>query len=368
MKILQVCSADEMGGGEVHVADLVRALASRGHTIHLAVRPDSPLREPLSGVLAEWHEMPLRNSLDVQSARAMTEVIKAHEIDIVHAHVGRDYLVAALACRQAAAAKLVLTRHHYLPLNRSAIYRWLLGDVAAVIAVSDSVRESVLERLQLPPGRVRTIPNWIDPARFQHIERDGARAMFGLRGNIVVACIGQLAEAKGQEEFVRAAARVAQMRPDVEFVLAGEESAAGKPFTAQLARIAESVGLAAKLKFLGHVQNIPDLLAAVDVVVVPSWDEGFSLVTIEALAARRAVLGSNVGGIAGIIRDNQNGLLCAPRDVHALTDKLLWLVSDPPLRERLAVQGQRDVYSRFGREQVIDQIEALYLDVLGRAP
>jgi glycosyltransferase involved in cell wall biosynthesis len=88
-------------------------------------------------------------------------------------------------------------------------------------------------------------------------------------------------------------------------------------------------------------------------------------VTIEAMAARRAVLASNVGGIAGIIKDNVTGLMFPPRDVHALTDKLLWLVSDAPLRERLSVQGQRDVYTRFGREQIIDQIEALYMEVIG---
>jgi glycosyltransferase involved in cell wall biosynthesis len=99
---------------------------------------------------------------------------------------------------------------------------------------------------------------------------------------------------------------------------------------------------------------------------VPSWDEGFSLVTIEAMAAKRAVLASNVGGITGIIKDNNTGLLFTPRDVHSLTDKLLWLVSDAPLRERLSVQAQRDVYSRFGRNQIIDQIELLYQDVIGR--
>jgi glycosyltransferase involved in cell wall biosynthesis len=119
------------------------------------------------------------------------------------------------------------------------------------------------------------------------------------------------------------------------------------------------------MKFMGHVRHIPELLASVDIVVVPSWDEGFSLVTIEALAARRAVLASNVGGIAGIIKDNVTGLLFPPRDVNALTDKMLYLVSDAPLRERLAAQGQRDVYVRFGREQIIDRIESLYLNVLG---
>jgi glycosyltransferase involved in cell wall biosynthesis len=364
MKILQVCSASEMGGGEVHVADLVRGLANRGHAVYLAVRPESPLRAPLAGVIASWHELPLRNSLDVQSARAIAQLIVEHRIDIVHAHMGRDYLVAALACKQATSAKLILTRHHYLPLKRGALYRWMLSDVAAIIAVSDSVRDSVLERLRLPADRVRTLPNWIDPDRFKPSDRDAARAIYRIRSNIVVACIGQIVKAKGQEEFVRAAASLARIRSDVEFLIAGDEHDDEKPFTRYLTELAESLGLGERLRFVGHVRNIPELLAAVDVVVVPSWDEGFSLVTIEAMAARRAVLASNAGGITGIIKDNVTGLMFPPRDVHALTDKLLWLVSDAPLRERLSSQSQREVYTRFGREQIIDQIEALYLGVV----
>lgn len=364
MKILQVCSASDMGGGEVHVADLVRSLASRGHAIYLAVRPDSPLRTPLAGVIASWHEMPLRNSLDLQSAREIAHLVRENKIEIVHAHMGRDYFVAALACKQADDVKLVLTRHHYLPLKRGALYRWMLRDVAAIIAVSDSVRESVIERLQLPPERVRMLPNWINPNLFKPADRDAARAMFRVRANIVVACLGQITQAKGQEEFVRAAASLARIRTDVEFLIAGEEQGDAKSFTQHLTTLARSLGLNEKLRFLGRVSHVPELLAAVDVVVVPSWDEGFSLVTIEAMAARRAVLASNVGGIAGIIKDNVTGLMFPPRDVHALTDKLLWLVSDAPLRERLSVQGQKDVYTRFGRDQIIDEIEALYREVL----
>ncbi|HWC76303.1 MAG TPA: glycosyltransferase family 4 protein [Blastocatellia bacterium] len=366
MKILQVCSASEMGGGEVHVADLVRALAERGHAVYLAVRPNSPLREPLAGVIASWHEMPLRNSLDVQSARAIAELIKQHGIEIVHAHVGRDYLVAALAVRHVPWVKLVLTRHHYLPLKRNAVHRWMLGGVSAVIAVSESVRQSVIERLELPPERVHTIPNWVDPVRFQLIERDAARALFRLRGSLVVACVGQITPAKGQEEFIRAAGRIVNMRSDTEFVLAGEESESNGDFTSQLTRLAETLGLKDRVRFMGHVRHMAEFFAAVDVVVVPSWDEGFSLVTIEAMAAKRPVIASNVGGIAQIITDNATGLLFPARDVRALTEKLIWMLSDAPLRDRLAVQAQKDVYARFGREKTIDRIEALYMKLLAK--
>ena len=99
MRILQLCSASQLGGGEIHVADLVRALVERGHALFLAVRPNSPLRGLLSGVITSWREMPMKNSLDIKSAAAITEIINQHDIDIVHAHVGRDYLIAAMACR-----------------------------------------------------------------------------------------------------------------------------------------------------------------------------------------------------------------------------------------------------------------------------
>lgn len=364
MRILQICSASDWGGGEAHVADLVRALVERGHAVYLAVRPNSPLREPLAGLITSWHEIPLRNSLDVQSSRAIADLILHHGIDVVHAHVGRDYLVAALACRRAGRAKLVLTRHHYLPLKQNAVYRWLLRDVSAVIAVSKSVQQSVSQRLDLPADRIHVIPNWVDQARFQALDRDAARAIFRVKAKLCVGYIGQISPAKGIEELVRAAGRVSRMRSDVEFVIAGEEQEPDAPFTTFLLDLAAKLGIARRISFIGYVGNVPDLLAAVDLVVVPSWDEGFSLVAVEALAARRALLASDVGGIRDIVKDSVTGMLFPPRDSNALANKLLWMLSDSPMRERLAGEGQRDVLKRFGREQVVTQIESLYLSVL----
>ncbi|HYL97366.1 MAG TPA: glycosyltransferase family 4 protein [Blastocatellia bacterium] len=365
MKILQVCSASEIGGGEVHVAGLVRSLAGRGHALYLAVRPNSPLRDPLAGVITSWHELPLRNSLDVKSARGITEIVKEHKIDIVHAHLGRDYLVAALATRKSQRAKLILTRHHYLPIKQNALYRWLLHDVAAVIAVSRSVADSISERLALDPEKVHVIPNWIDPERFNPVDRDAARAMFRIKSPIAVACIGQLTPAKGQEEFIKAAGRIGRMRTDVEFIVAGAETGEEEKFTTHLQDLAVKLGISERVSFKGHVRHIPELLAAVDVVVVPSWDEGFSLVAIEAMASRRAVVASDIGGLKDIIKDNFSGVLFPSRDSNALANKLLWVVSDAPFRERIAAQGQKEVYARFNREHVIDRIEALYKKVLG---
>lgn len=365
MKILQVSSATEMGGGEAHLAGLVRALATRGHSVYLAVRPNSPLRSALVETAVDWCELPLRNSLDVQSARRLAELVIREGIDIIHAHVGRDYLVAALAARRAGRARLVLTRHHYLPISKNAIYRWLLSDVSAVIAVSAAVRRSLIERLALPEERIHIIPNWVDASRFQAGDRQTVRAKYHLNSKLVVACIGQIAPFKGQEEFLRAAHRVAGMRPDSQFLIVGDEADPKAPFTRQLKQTLETLGDGRRISFTGYIEDIAELLAAVDVVVVPSWDEGFSIVTIEALAARCVVIASDVGGIRDIIKEGRTGMLVPPRDVNALANRLLWVLSDAPLRERLSDHGYRDVLARFGQEHVIDSIESLYFGLLG---
>jgi glycosyltransferase involved in cell wall biosynthesis len=364
MRILQICSATEMGGGEFHVADLTRSLVQRGHTLHLAVRPGSPLPDVLAGIDVTWHELPLRNSVDLQSVRAIAGIAVEHSMNIIHGHVARDYLVAAMACRRLRRTKLVLTRHHYLPLSQNAAYKWLLQDVAAFIAVSASVRDSIIARLRLAPERVHIIPNWIDPGRLQTVERKTARESLNLQSRLGVACIGEVTRAKGIEDFIRAAGRVARSRTDVDFLIAGQERDPEQPFTSDLKELAERLGITSRVRFLGHVDNVPELLAAVDVVVVPSWDEGFSLVTLESLAARRAVVASDVGGIRDIVQDNITGMLFPPKDANTLANKLLWVLSDTPLRERLGNQGQQDVTRRFARDQVIDRIEALYNEVL----
>jgi glycosyltransferase involved in cell wall biosynthesis len=357
-----------MGGGEYHVADLTRALVERGHTLYLAVRPGSPLTAALKGTAVTFCESPLRNSVDLHSVRAISNLITSQAIDIVHAHVARDYLVAAMACRRAHKAKLVLTRHHYLPLSQNAAYRWLLQDVAGFIAVSTSVRESVLSRLRLPPEKVRVIPNWIDPSRLLAADRNEARERLQVHRKMAVACIGEISEAKGVDEFVRAAGRVARTRSDVQFLIAGEEKDGRSAFTAHLKNLAEQTGIGDRTTFLGKVDNVHELLAAADVVVVPSWDEGFSLVALESLAAKRAVIASDTGGLKDIIEDGVTGMLFTPKDANALANKLLWVLSDSPLRERLGKQGYDDVTRRFGRERVIDRIELLYFSVLGIKP
>ena len=137
MRILQVSSARAFGGGERHLADLARGLATRGHEVFAALAHDSPLRDELDALPPRnLHTMALRNALDIGSALKLARVALDEKVDVIHAHVARDYTLASLAARRATGARLVITRHVLFPLSR--LHRRALSNVSRVIAVGDT--------------------------------------------------------------------------------------------------------------------------------------------------------------------------------------------------------------------------------------
>ena len=159
MKILHISSAKTFGGGERHLVDLCRELDRRGHEVYVAIRPSNEWRERLSFLPAErFLLVSIRNSFGMFSAKKIGRFIESNEIDIVHAHVARDYLAASIAVRSLKRAKLVLTRHVVFPLK--PFHRFALRNVDAAIGVSPPVAEQLVRIF--PPDKVHVIPNGIN--------------------------------------------------------------------------------------------------------------------------------------------------------------------------------------------------------------
>jgi glycosyltransferase involved in cell wall biosynthesis len=369
MRILQVCSAEGIGGGEIHVADLALGLVERGFDVEMAVRPTSKLPELVARMAPDragalvWHYLPFRNAMDLSSTRGLSRIIEANKIDVVHAHVARDYPVTALAATPRHRARLVLTRHHYLPIKGNALYRRLLAK-ATIIAVSDYVRRTVIESLGIAERQVVTIPNWIDVDKAaEPRQRSAERHAYGVTRRVAIALIGQLTPLKGHEEFIAAAARVTAERTDVEFLVVGEDHEAGAPFETRLRRRVRDLAVEPFVRFLGYQSDLLGVLAAVDAVAVPSWNEAFSLVAAEAMAAGRPVVASDVGGLAEVVEDEVTGLLVPPRDEAALAAALLRLAEDPALVEHLGQQARVSA-RRFARGPGIAKVVQVYRRLL----
>jgi len=364
MKILQVCSAESLGGGERHVIDLTRALIERGHDLHLAVRPDSPLRDELPHAAIKWHELSLRNALDVISAQRLSSIIRQHGIDVLHAHIARDYTFCGIAARMARPVRFFITRHHFNPIKSSSIYAWTIKEARALIAVSDSVREVLVDAFPNYADRVVVVPNWIDAQGNGLLSRNAAREAFGLHRRWAVAVIGQLTPLKRQELFVSAASKLIKDRhwTDADFLVIGQPGSKEEDvaYANQLCELVNVLGLESNIRFTGYVNELPAKLSAFDVVVVPSQNEAFSLALIEAMAAGCAVIASRVGGMAEIVEHEVTGLFLERNDDSSLMAAMSRLLTDNHLRQKMGSLAQASVIERFDRERVIDRIERLY--------
>jgi glycosyltransferase involved in cell wall biosynthesis len=364
LRILQVCSASAFGGGERHVLDLSRWLAARGHELHLAVRPRSAIASALaedSGSKIKKHELALRGVADLASLRQLVRIMREERIDILHAHLARDYPLCGLAAKFIK-VDFYLTRHHYHRLNGGLLYGWSISRVRHLIAVSESVGKGLTESFPRLAERVRVIPNWVDPTTIAVDERRVARARLGASRRLVAAVLGQLTPLKRQDLFLRAAAKLLDESPDCDldlFVIGGQ-APKDRAYAERLRQLAEELGLADRVHFPGYLAELSRLYSAFDVVVVPSENEAFSLVLVEAMTANCAVIASQVGGMAEIVSDGVTGMLVPPDDVDALYLKMRSLIGDDQLRRRLGEAAARDVHVRFARDRVLPRIEELY--------
>jgi glycosyltransferase involved in cell wall biosynthesis len=353
MRILQICSAREIGGGERHLADLTNALARRGHEVFAALSPSSPVRAMLSSIPPEnIVELPMRNSLNLATAMRLSRFVRAQHVEIVHAHVARDYPLAALATGRSA-APLVLTRHVLFPLNR--IHKLTLRRTARVIAVSQAVAESLNSQSIFDANKVVTIHNGIDLAKFE-----SAGASRPGTGKLRVGTAGHLAPIKGHEDFVRAAALIVQNRSDIKFVIAGEDKSLAAENRTALETLIRELHVGDQVNLVGWVDDMRQFFSTLDLFVSAARSEPFGLAIVEAMAAGVPVVATASEGAREIIDDKHSGRLVPIGDSIALARVIDELMKDETERRRLAQNARAVAREQFSLERMVDRTEEVY--------
>ncbi len=365
MRVLQVSSARAFGGGERHLCDLARGLHERGHEVLAALREGSTLRARLSFLPEQnVYTMPLRNSLDLGSAWKLVRAAREKKVDIIHAHVARDYAPTAFAARLAPASRLVVTRHVLFPLSRA--HRFALSNVSRVIAVSEPVAHALRSQKIFDEDKIRVVQNGVDIARF---ERARAEAEPDTHDRpFRVGIIGELSVIKGQEEFVRAAALIRKdFGERVEFLIVGEDNSRGREYRARIERRVNELNLANNVRLLGRVEDVSSIIVKLDVLVSASYSESFGMAMAEALVCGVPVVATATGGAQSLIEDGVNGLLFPRGDVRAMAAAVSSLLADEERRLTLAVQAQRSVRERFSLGRMVEATERVYEEALGRS-
>lgn len=365
VRILQVSSAKTFGGGERHFVDLARGLVERGHEVFVALRPTNEWDKRLSFLPREnFLYVSIRNSFGMFSARRIARFIEQNRIDVVHAHVARDYLASSVAVRSSSRSRLVLTRHVVFPLK--PFHRFALRNVSAAIAVSPKVREQ-LERIFVP-RIVHTIPNGLSftpdsDARNSELSRE-FRELHSIPGDApLITTLGELKLLKGQRDLVLAAAELHKRRPDVRFVIAGKDNSMDQHFRREIKRLSRVLGLDGHIVWLDWLDDIRPLLAATDIFVSPSHSESFGLAILDAMAAGTPVIATETDGARELITDSQARVPI--KDPLELAARIEWYLAHPDDLRRLA-EGQRlRALENFGLESMLDATENVYRLVTG---
>jgi len=369
VKILQLSSARTFGGGERHFADLSNALAERGHDVYAALSPASPLREKLA-LLPDSNIItpPLRNALDLASATQLARFIREQKIEIVHAHLARDYPLAAYAARRARGVPFILTRH--VPVAMSGLHKFTLAKVARVIAVSEGVARGLSEQRIFPDDKIRVIPNGLSIAQLDHSLKDFDHAAFrrtlALSAPLLVGTVGELSSVKGQEEFVRAAAVIVKREnfARAQFLIIGDDRSQGAKTRTLLEKLIAEHGLQEHVRLLGHVSELTPLLASLDLYVSASRAEAFGLAMLEALMCGVATVATATDGARELIDDGVTGKLIPLGLVDTLAHTILHLLQNDDERARIGARAREESRARFNLERMIDATEKVYRESL----
>lgn len=353
----------------MHPLAVASEMRRRGHRLCCAVAAGSPASRSARARGIPHVALPFRWYLDPTTLAGLKRALAATAADIVHVHCSRDawhgLLLAGLLKRE---RPLVLTRHMASPATRrrrDPLHRVLAERLDAVVAISSYIRCNCLETWpSLSPEKVKIVTYGIGhEAVGSQAEGARIRTAFGVEPrHILVGLVGQIAPDKRQDLFLEAARRVLRQRPESRFLLAGAST--DSEYAEAVRRSANDPALSGRVILAGFRQDVPNLLQALDIAVVPSRAESFGLVAIEAMANGRPVVGSCSGALPEIVEPGTNGLLFPAGDGHALAEAILALVEDRGKRLEMGRAARKTWEERFTLDREIRETEALYVSLL----
>jgi glycosyltransferase involved in cell wall biosynthesis len=359
MRILHISSARSFGEQERHLAELCAGLHERGHEVYAALRPTSDWQHRLSFLPPERIlQVSIRNSFGVLSARRIGEFVRENEIEIVHAHIPRDYIPASIACSMVKRSRFVLTRHSSVPLR--PFNRFALKNLSRAIAVTSDT-EAGLRRL-FPPAKVSAIHNGVSLERLAAINvaelRERFRSSHGIPSDaLVVGMAGEISELSGQRDLVLAALEVIKDFSQTRFVIVGRDGSPGKRFRRELRRLASAFDADENFIWLDRAEE-SDFLASIDIYVSPTHTETSGLIILEAMSFGRPVIAAETPGTAELI--GHDSLLVKRGDIIDLAEHIKALIGDDALRSQTGEAARLRAINKYPLEHMISKTEELY--------
>jgi glycosyltransferase involved in cell wall biosynthesis len=365
VRIAIVNSIRVAGGGEKWVTRQAETWRERGHEPLLICQPGSGLQRLAGEVDLPVAPVTMRHDLSPAGVLGIARELRRFQPGFVLCCNERAFRLAVPATYLAGRPPLVYRNGLTATFKNRTLNRLLFRAAQRMVVISEPLRAEMAGYGWITPERLTIIRNGIDTRLYEpnSVARERVRWEAGTASDdIVMAVLARVTEDKGQVETIDALALLADRHPTARLWIVGEGT-----LRPALERQAAERGLADRVQFLGFRSDIPAVLQAVDIVVQASHREGLGNTLLEAMAARRPIVASAVGGIVDVVVPGETGELVPPYNAKALAAALEPLVADPARRERYGAAGRARVEAEFRLDRETDNWERLFAEV-GRTP
>lgn len=378
-RMIHITGDSKFGGGGIVIMDIARAAAAEGYDVSV-LTTDPVFREKLHGqgtptVEIDVIRRPIRPVWDFLGMVRLWRYLRKERYDIVHTHTSKAGFVGRLAARLAGVRIVVHTVHGFAFHEQSGtaakkvyiVLERLAGHACNLLVTVSEYHRAAAQQLGIGrPGRLIAIPNGIDPNRVAPTNtRDEVRAELGLRPDeIALMTIGRLADQKGIEFALEALSLMEpDLRQNIRLILAGVG-----PLADYLAGKAVELGVDSVVDFLGFRDDVGNLLAAGDIVLLPSLWEGLSITLLEAMAAEKPIVATTIPTNVEATRDGSCAVLVPAKDSVALARAISMVAADQQIREDLGRRAGEIFRESYSTDRMVTAYLNQYQRLLEESP
>jgi glycosyltransferase involved in cell wall biosynthesis len=343
-----------MYGAEAVILNMSRTLNEGSHSSMLGVfsnsaNPNLQLHEAAAKEGIESRLIPCSGQIDRTVIASIRDLAAGTNADIVHAHGYKADIYTYFALR-GSSVSLVSTCHTWYDNDLfvslyGMVDRLILRSFAAVVAVSDEVKQRLL-KAGVHGDKIHLVQNGIDLRPFDN-PTPSLRKNFSSDHPPIVGLVGRLANEKGVDIFIRAAARVLVNLPATKFVVVGEG-----PDREKLESLIDELKIRDSVSMLGRRDDMPAVYASLEIMVSASRQEGLPIAILEGMASRLPIIATNVGAVSTVVLDGSTGVLLPAEDIEALASEIVKLLKDPPLRKSRGAAARKLVEANFSAERM----------------
>ncbi len=367
IKLLHIQKITGICGSENHLLALLPRLDRSKYTVDFLAltEPEKPMDEYLARLESAGvgtARLNIARNISPGLVIRLYRFICREKYDLVHTHLVHADLYGALAARMAG-AKLISSKHACNEFRRGIVGpvdRLAANRAARVITISRAIKEFYLEVEGIPDGKMELIHYGLEPAGLKKNGGAGIRKQFAIpSATKVLINVGRLIPFKDQGRLLEAMTELQRDDYQVELWLVGDG-----PLEEELKLRARTLGINKSVRFLGFRPDVSSLLQAADIFVFPSYNEGFGLAILEAMACGLPIVASRARAIPELVLHQQTGLLVAPGDSRGLADAVKRLLDNPAFGRQLGALGRQRVKEEFSIPRMVHHTEAVYEQVL----